>query len=59
VQLGYICYKIFDTPRPIAALENYFNVGRLSSEITTAGYEVKRADVIKWRTEIDKKIFEE
>jgi hypothetical protein len=56
-QLGYICSKIFEQPRPITALEKYFDTTRLSTAITQASYEVKRADVKKWHTDIDSKIF--
>ncbi len=57
VRLGYVCSKIFQQPRPIAALEKYFGVTKLSASITQASIEAVRADVKKWRAEIDTKIF--
>lgn len=56
-RLGYFCNKIFPQPRPIAALEKYFGVKKLSASITAASLKPTRADVIKWRAEIDTKIF--
>jgi len=56
-RLGYLCNKIYPQPRPIASLEKYFGVTKLSAAITQASYEAKRADVKKWRAEIDSKIF--
>ncbi len=56
-RLGYLCNKIYPQPRPIASLERYFGVTKLSAAITQASYEAKRADVKKWRAEIDSKIF--
>lgn len=56
-RLGYFCSRVFDAPRPIAALEKYFGVTKLSASITQAGYEAKRADVKKWRAYIESKIF--
>ena len=56
-RLGYFCLKAYDAPRPIAALERCFNVSRLSSPITQASYKAIRADVKKWRADIDDKIF--
>lgn len=56
-RLGYVCRRIFPQPRPIAALEKYFGVTKLSTAITNAGLEAVRADVKKWRVEIDAKIF--
>lgn len=56
-RLGYMCYKIYSQPRPIANLEKYFGVTKLSAAITQASYEAKRADVKKWRADIDSKIF--
>ena len=53
-RLGYLCFKIYPQPRPITALEKYFNVRKLSSNITNASIDARRADVIKWRAEIDK-----
>ncbi|MEG2759549.1 MAG: hypothetical protein RR908_06715, partial [Rikenellaceae bacterium] len=56
-RLGYFCLKAYDTPRPIAALERYFNAGRLSAHITQASNDAKRKDVITWRGELDTEIF--
>lgn len=56
-RLGYFCNRVFPPPRPIAALERYFGVTKLSAAITQAYVEPKRADVKKWRAEIDRKIF--
>lgn len=56
-RLGYFCYRVFDTPRPINELEKLFEVSKLSASITNAGFEPKRADVKKWRKEMDDKIF--
>ena len=56
-RLGFFCSKVFDTPRPISKLEEFFNIKNLSSAITGAEYEVKRVDVIKWREEINNTIF--
>ncbi|PWM11184.1 MAG: hypothetical protein DBY00_04355 [Flavobacteriales bacterium] len=53
-QLGYFCSKVYSPPRPISALENLFKVTRLSSYITNAGLDVRRADTIKWRNDVDK-----
>ena len=58
VRLGYFCAKVYDSPRPINKLEEIFNVKKLSASITNAEYDVKRADVIKWREEMDKTLFE-
>lgn len=55
--LGYFCMKVFDKPRPLAAIEQYFNERKLSSAITQASYEPSRADVKKWRADMDSKIF--
>lgn len=55
--LGYLCLKVFEQPRPITAIEQYFGVKNLAASITQASYEPKRSDVKKWRAEIDKKIF--
>lgn len=57
VRLGYICSKVYSSPRPISALEKYFGISKLSASISQAEYEAKRADVIKWRKDIDVKIF--
>lgn len=59
IRLGYFCNKIYSTPRPISKLEEIFCVKKLSASITYADYEVKRADVIKWRKEIDDTIFKD
>ena len=57
-KLGYLCLKTFEQPRPVTAIEQYFGVkGRLSGAITQASYEPKRADVRKWRAEMDNTIF--
>ncbi len=56
-QLGYFCGKVYDNPRPITALESFFGVKNLAASITQSTYKAKRADVKKWRTEQDKKIF--
>ena len=56
-RLGYFCHKVFQQPRPINQLEKLFGVSKLSSSITNAGFEPKRADVKKWRNEMDAKIF--
>lgn len=52
-QLGYFLSKIYEQPRPISALEKLFDVKKLSTYIGNANYEIKRADVKRWRTEID------
>ena len=56
-QLGYFCSKVFSQPRPINALEEFFGKKKLSASITQAECEPKRKDVIKWRDEMDKAIF--
>ncbi|MBQ9575549.1 MAG: hypothetical protein IJV11_01585 [Muribaculaceae bacterium] len=56
-KLGYFCMKAFQPPRPINAIEQLFGIKRLSGAITQASYDVKRADVLKWRGEIDNAIF--
>lgn len=56
-QLGYFCLKVFENPRPINSLETFFEVKKLSSSITQASYEARRADVKKWRAKQDKEIF--
>lgn len=56
-QLGYFCSKVFEQPRPITILEGFFNVKNLAASITQASYEHKRADVKKWRAELDSTIF--
>lgn len=57
VRLGYFIHKTYNSPRPFAALEKYFNKGRLSASTTQASYKVNRADVVKWRADMDNKIF--
>ena len=57
IQLGYFCSKLFEQPRPINKIEELFGVKKLASSITQAEFEPKRADVKKWRTEIDENIF--
>ena len=52
-QLGYFLSKIYPQPRPINELERLFNVKKLSTNLTNAGLEIKRADVVRWRTEIN------
>lgn len=56
-RLGYFCNKIYGTPRPINKLEEIFRAKKLSASISNADNEAKRADVKKWRNEIDDKIF--
>ena len=56
-RLGYFCLKVYSPPRPISYLERLFNVRKLSSSVTNAGFEPKRADVKKWRKEMDDNIF--
>lgn len=56
-RLGYFCNKVFETPRPINKLEEIFKVKKLSSSISNADIEAKRADVKKWRNEITDTIF--
>ena len=56
-KIGYFCYKAFEQPRPITALEQFFGVKNLAASITQASYEPKRADVKKWRAELDSTIF--
>lgn len=53
-QLGYFLSMIYQRPRPINTLERLFDVKKLSTYLSNADYEAKRADVIRWRTEIDK-----
>lgn len=52
-QLGYFLSKIYQQPRPIDILERLFNVKKLSTYLSNAGYEAKRADVKRWRAKID------
>lgn len=56
-QLGYFCGKVYENPRPITALECFFEVKNLAASITQASYEARRADVKKWRAKQDKEIF--
>lgn len=57
-RLGYFCSKVYKQPRPINALEQFFNVKRLAAAITQAETaEVKRSDVKQWRAEIDEAVF--
>lgn len=57
VRLAYFCSKVYDNPRPINALEDYFGVKKLSASISQAELEPKRSDVIEWRKKIDDSIF--
>lgn len=56
-QLGYFCYNTYSQPRPLTMLERFFDVKKLSSDITNASITAKRADVRKWRAKQDKEIF--
>ena len=56
-RLGYFCNKVYEAPRPVNKLEETFKVKKLSSSITNAAIEAKRADVIKWRNIIEDTIF--
>lgn len=56
-RLGYFLCRIYEHPRPINDLEEYFGVKKLSSSLTNGDLKAKRNDVIRWRIEIDKKIF--
>lgn len=56
-RLGYFCSKAYTQPRPVSALETYFGVKNLAASITQASFECKRADVMRWRSEIDATIF--
>ena len=56
-RLGYFCNKAFTPPRPINKLEEIFGVKKLSASITNADDEAKRADVKKWRNEMNNNIF--
>ncbi|MDE7465288.1 MAG: hypothetical protein K2M59_02510 [Muribaculaceae bacterium] len=53
-QLGYFLSKVYPQPRPITTLEKLFDVKKLSTYLGNADEKAKRADVIRWRTEIDK-----
>lgn len=57
VRLGYFCMKVYENPRPINALEDFFGKKKLSASITQAGDEPKRADVKAWRKAMDDAIF--
>lgn len=57
VRLGYFCNKVYSTPRPINKLEELFGVKKLSSSISSADCEAKRADVKKWRKEMIDTLF--
>lgn len=57
IQLAYFCSKAYHQPRPITALEEFFEVKNLAASITQAGYAPKRDDVKKWRAAMDKAIF--
>ena len=59
VRLGYFCNKVYTRPRPINKLEQIFGVKKLSASITNADIEATRADVKKWRDEIDSNIFKD
>lgn len=59
VRLGYFCNKVYTSPRPINKLEQIFGVKKLSASITNADIEATRADVKKWRDEIDSNIFKD
>lgn len=59
VRLGYFCNKVYTKPRPINKLEQIFGVKKLSASITNADIEATRADVKKWRDEIDSNIFKD
>lgn len=52
-QLGYFLSRIYPQPRPINALERLFDVKKLSSNLTNAEFDYKRANVKRWRAEID------
>lgn len=56
-RLGYFCNKAFTQPRPINTLEQIFGVKKLSASISNAGIKAIRADVKKWRNEMDDSIF--
>ena len=58
-RLGYFCFKAFKEPRPQKAIQNYFGIDDISPNITNASMEVKRGDAIRWRKEIDDKIFKD
>lgn len=57
IRLGYFCHTVYSTPRPINKLEEIFGVKKLSASISNAEIEAKRADVQKWRKEINDNIF--
>lgn len=56
-RLGYFCNKVYPHPRPINKLEEIFGVKKLSSSITNADNDAIRADVKKWRNEMNNDIF--
>lgn len=56
-RLGYFCNKVYETPRPINKLEETFGVKKLSASISNAYIDAKRADVKKWRNEINDSVF--
>lgn len=56
-RLGYFCYKVFKSPRPINKLEEIFGVKKLSASITNASYEAKTVGVKMWREKMDNEIF--
>ena len=56
-RLGYFCNKVYPHPRPINKLEEIFVVKKLSSSITNADNDAIRADVKKWRNEMNNDIF--
>jgi len=63
VRLGYLCYKVFQSPRPINILEHLFAVNKLSASISQAENHSKnsspRADVKKWLDEMNSDLFTE
>lgn len=60
-RLGYFLSKVYEQPRPLSAIETYFAVKDISASISAAenAYKDKpmRADVKRWRDEIDKAVF--
>lgn len=61
IQLGYFCYKIYKKPRPIAAIQSFFNKRNVGASITqadvTANSENPRNDVQEWLDKMNKTIF--
>lgn len=53
-QLGYFLSKVYPPHRPIDTLERLFDVKKLSTYLGNAEYKPKRADVKRYRAEIDK-----